>query len=213
MKNKIVLLGAPGSGKGTQAEMLKTEFHLTHLSVGDILREERKNGTLLGEQVTGYMNRGELVPDELIKAIVRNRIMEVEGFVLDGFPRTIPQAEMLDDVMREKGTDIDAVIYLKVDRETVLRRLTGRRVCGKCGKLYHVTTMPSRKDGVCDACGDALIIRKDDTPDTVNKRLEVYNEATAPLIEYYRNKNKLIEIDGNAEKEESFETIRRVVQG
>jgi len=213
MKDKIVLLGAPGSGKGTQAEMLKNEFGITHLSVGDILREERKNGTELGEQVTGYMNRGELVPDELIKAIVRNRILEVDGFVLDGFPRTIPQAEMLEEVMREKGTDVDAVIYLKVDRETVLRRLTGRRVCGQCGKLYHVTNMPPRAEGVCDACGEALITRKDDTPETVITRLEVYNKATEPLVEYFRKKKKLIEIDGNAEKEESFEAIRRVVKG
>lgn len=193
------MLGAPGAGKGTQASVLSKTYKVPHISTGDIFRANMKNGTELGKKAKEYMDQGLLVPDELVVDIVADRLQEAdcaEGYVLDGFPRTIPQAEALDTVLAKLGTAIDYVIDVEVPDENIVNRMAGRRVCPKCGEPYHHEFKIPQVEGRCDHDGEELIMRKDDEPETVLKRLRIYHEQTQPLIDYYKAKNILVEVDG-----------------
>ena len=197
---KVVLLGPPGAGKGTQAKIITKELSIPHISTGDILRKAIEEKVLLGLKAKEYMDKGYLVPDNLIIGIIKERIKREDckkGFLLDGFPRTIPQAEAL-----EKISNIDKVIKLKIGNEVAIERLSGRRTCRDCGAMYHIIYLPSKKEGICDRCGGELIIREDDREEAALKRLEVYREETRPLIEYYGKKGLLAIIDGGRSKEE-----------
>lgn len=203
---KIILLGAPGAGKGSQATKITAEYGLPHISTGDVLRANIKSQTELGKYAKEFIDKGELVPDEVVVNIVANRIKEEDckkGFLLDGFPRTIKQAEALD-----KLTDIDLVINIVVDFSLVLNRITGRRMC-QCGATYHITTYDS---DICEKCGSKLYQRKDDTEKTVANRLEVYKMQTEPLIEYYKNKGMLKDVDGNNTIQTTFEEIQKLLK-
>jgi adenylate kinase len=195
----LILLGAPGAGKGTQAAYLREQWGLTHISTGDILRAEVAQGSELGQAAQGYMNRGELVPDDLIIRMMEERLTllgAATGYVLDGYPRTLAQAQALDAMLKRIGHRLDAVINLDVNNTELIRRLSGRRVCPNCSAIYHVDTMPPKETGICDACATALIQRKDDQPEAIANRLEVYVASTQPLIEYYAAGGKLVVIDG-----------------
>ncbi len=187
---KLILLGAPGAGKGTQAEILSRKLAIPAISTGNILRAAIKNGTEIGKMAQKFIDGGKLVPDDVIIGIVRERLADPDctnGFILDGFPRTIPQAEALENA----GIDIDAAVSIEVSDETIVERMSGRRVCRECGATYHVVTKPPRKEGVCDLCGGELIIRADDTPETVKARLAVYHRETEPLTAFYAERGKL----------------------
>ena len=212
----LIFLGPPGSGKGTQAKMLVDKYGIPQISTGDILREAVKEGTPLGKEAKKYMDEGKLVPDEVVVGIVRERLKEpdcTKGFILDGFPRTIPQAEALDKTLQEMGKGIDHVLSLEVDREELVRRLSGRRTCKKCGAMYHIIFDPPKKEGICDRCGGELYQRDDDKEETIRERLRVYEEQTAPLIEYYRKKGLLRPINGVGKIEEIFARIREAIEG
>ena len=202
---RLVLLGAPGAGKGTQAKLLEKTLHLKHISMGDILREEMKNNTALGQEVKRYVESGGLVPDEVVTKIIENKLKGKEivsaGYLLDGFPRTAKQAEDLDVILNRINQPVDYVVYMEVDSEIVIQRLTGRRVCRNCAALYHVKNMPSKKEGICDVCQGELYQRPDDNEATIRKRIGVYLESTAPIIDYYRAKGKLLTVDGNQDAE------------
>lgn len=192
---KLILLGAPGAGKGTQAEILSEHLNIPTISTGNIIREALKSGTEMGRKAKEYMDSGRLVPDDVVIGIIRERLAQADcqnGFILDGFPRTIPQAEALDRM----GIVIDRVIDIEVADETITQRVSGRRVCASCGSTYHLDYKQPRKDGVCDRCGDALVQRKDDHPDTVRDRLKVYHEQTEPLKDYYQACGKLVIVEG-----------------
>ena len=207
---KLILLGAPGAGKGTQAKWISKEYGLPHISTGDILRQNVKEGTELGKEAKKYMDAGKLVPDELIIGMVKDRLAQDDcrnGFILDGFPRTIKQAEEL-----EKITDIDAVLNIYVPFEKLIERITGRRSCPKCGAVYHIKYNPPKKEGICDVCGTPLIQRDDDKEETVKKRLETYEEQTAPLIDYYKKKGKLLTVEGQEEIEDTKRLVREALQ-
>lgn len=194
----IILLGAPGAGKGTQAEVICKTKSIPAISTGNMLREAVANGTEAGLSAKSYMDRGDLVPDETIIAILKERILMDDcrnGFILDGFPRTVPQAEALEQM----GVNIDKVIEIHVPDEKIVARLSGRRVCEKCGNSYHVDYKPTKVEGICDACGGKVVIRKDDEPATVLDRLKVYHEKTAPLKDYYEAKGKLVTVEGQEE--------------
>ena len=196
---KLILLGPPGAGKGTQAKMLTEQFFIPQISTGDILRAAVKDGTAMGLKAKEFMDAGGLVPDEVVVGIVRDRLQEkdcVNGFILDGFPRTVPQADALQASLAEMGKELDRVISLDVDAEALVERLTGRRTCKECGRGYHVTFDPSRVAGKCDACGGGLCQRDDDQEETIRKRLQVYADQTSPLINYYRDAGVLLELDG-----------------
>lgn len=196
---KLILLGPPGAGKGTQAKMLTEQFFIPQISTGDILRAAVKDGTAMGLKAKEFMDAGGLVPDEVVVGIVRDRLQEkdcVNGFILDGFPRTAPQADALQASLAEMGKELDRVISLDVDAEALVERLTGRRTCKECGRGYHVTFDPSNVAGKCDACGGALFQRDDDQEETIRKRLQVYADQTSPLINYYRDAGVLLELDG-----------------
>ncbi len=196
---RIVLLGAPGAGKGTQAVNLSRMLSIPHVSTGEIFRENIRNGSKLGHEAKSYMDNGLLVPDELTVDIVKERLKEDDcknGFLLDGFPRTIPQAESLDKVLKSLGTKLDIVVNLDVTDSVIVKRMAGRRVCGNCGECYHIATLPPKIDGICDNCGTKLIIRDDDKEETVLERLRVYYEKTMPLINYYEEKGLLLHFDG-----------------
>ena len=198
---KLILLGPPGAGKGTQAQMLMEKFSIPQISTGDILRSAVKNATPMGVKAREYMDAGALVPDDVVVGIVRERLQQADcanGFILDGFPRTVPQADALKDTLSELSLELDAVISLEVDTEALVARLTGRRTCSSCGKGYHVDFDPPSKEGVCDACGGNLVQRDDDREETIRKRLEVYREQTAPLVDYYLRGGLLAEVDGMA---------------
>lgn len=198
---RLVLLGAPGSGKGTQAERISNETSLMHVSTGDLFRQAEKDGTELGKQAKSYVEKGLLVPDEIVIKMVLERIAgNKKGFILDGFPRTIEQARALDKALADGG--VDWAVYIRVSREELIRRLSGRWICRKCQRPYHVVSSPPKVSGKCDVCGGELYQRPDDTVETVKKRLEVYFDQTAPLVDYYREKGKLLETDGEKSIEE-----------
>lgn len=195
----IILMGLPGAGKGTQASEIVKKFPIPHISTGDMFRKAIKDETDLGKEAKSYMDRGELVPDEVTVGIVKERISEDDakkGFLLDGFPRTIDQAEALNDIMSELGRNIDAVINIEVPEEELMNRLTGRRICEKCGTTYHLVFNPPKVDGVCDIDGGKLYQRKDDNPETVSNRLSVNVKQSKPILEYYDEKGVLKNIDG-----------------
>ena len=201
----IVLLGAPGSGKGTLASRLEERLHIPHIATGDIFRFNLKNNTELGKLAKTYIDKGELVPDDVTCNMVRDRFNEQdakEGFILDGFPRTIPQATELDKMLKEMGRKIDYVFLVQADDERIVKRMGGRRVCKNCGEVYHVETLKPKVDGICDKCGSELVQRDDDKESVVKDRLKVYHEQTAPLIDYYKNQNLVHEVDGFATVEE-----------
>ena len=195
----LVLLGGPGAGKGTQAERLSVTLEIPQVSTGDLFRENLKQDTELGLLAKGYMERGELVPDEVTVGMVRVRLSQADaarGVILDGFPRTVAQAEALDELMTDMGTELAVVPYIKVNEDVLLARLAGRWTCKKCGAMYHQIFSPSQEAGVCDRCGGVLYQRPDDTPETQKHRIQVYFEQTAPLIDYYQQKGLLVEVDG-----------------
>ena len=207
---KIIMLGAPGAGKGTQAKKIADKYQVPHISTGDIFRANIKNGTELGMKAKTYMDQGLLVPDELVVDLVVDRLAQedcVNGCVLDGFPRTIPQAECLDAALAAKGEAIDYAIDVDVPDENIINRMSGRRACVACGATYHIVHIPTKVEGVCDRCGESLILRDDDKPETVKKRLDVYHAQTQPLIDYYTSKNVLKSVDGTQDMEAVFQAI------
>ena len=207
---KIIMLGAPGAGKGTQAKKIAEKYDIPHISTGDIFRANIKNNTELGKKAKEYMDQGLLVPDELTCDLVTDRIQNDDcsnGFILDGFPRTIPQAEALAKALKEMGTAIDYAINVDVADECIIDRMSGRRACLKCGATYHIITIPPKKEGVCDQCGSDLVQREDDKPETVKKRLDVYHEQTQPLIDFYNNEGILRTVDGTKDFEGVFADI------
>ncbi|MBQ9551084.1 MAG: adenylate kinase [Lachnospiraceae bacterium] len=211
---KIVMLGAPGAGKGTQAERLASEYGLPHISTGDIFRKNIKEGTELGKEAKSFMDAGRLVPDELTVRILLDRVADDDckkGYILDGFPRTIPQAEALDSELEKLGEKIDFAIDVDVPDENIIKRMSGRRACPRCGATYHMQHVPPKKDGVCDECGTELVIRDDDKPETVKNRLAVYHEQTQPLVEYYRKKGVYHTVDGTADVGAVFDSIRSIL--
>lgn len=211
---RAVLLGPPGAGKGTQAVRLVEKYEIPHISTGDIFRKNIKEGTELGKKAQEYMNAGALVPDELVVDLVKDRLQQDDcknGFLLDGFPRTIFQAEKLDEFLSESNLKMDIVINLKVEKEALIKRLTGRRVCKDCGASYHIVNIPPKKECVCDICGGELIQRKDDNIETVENRINVYEEQTAPLIGYYKEAGSLVDFDGEASLDEVFDAIVQAI--
>ena len=211
---KIIMLGAPGAGKGTQAKMIADKYKVPHVSTGDIFRANIKNGTELGKEAKQYMDKGLLVPDELTVKILLDRVAQADcenGYVLDGFPRTIPQAEVLDKALTELSDKIDYAIDVNVPDENIIKRMSGRRACLACGATYHIEHIPPKKEGVCDRCGEALVLRDDDKEETVKNRLNVYHEQTQPLIEYYTGKGILKEVDGTVPMDQVFEAITDIL--
>ena len=207
----LVFLGPPGAGKGTQAKRLAQEEGLIHISTGDLLREAVKKETPLGKKAKEFMEKGELVPDELIIAMIEEVMPEGGGVIFDGFPRTIAQAKALDEMLSRKGMKVDRAVFFDVDDEVVVERLSGRRVCPSCGAVYHIKYNPPKRDELCDSCGEKLIQRKDDREDVVRNRLSVYREQTAPLIEYYESKDILTRLDASRDIEEVYKELKRLV--
>lgn len=211
---KIIMLGAPGAGKGTQAKMIAGKYDVPHISTGDIFRANIKNGTELGMEAKKYMDQGLLVPDELTVRILLDRVAQDDcknGYVLDGFPRTIPQAEVLDEALSKLGDKIDYAINVDVPDENIIRRMSGRRACLTCGATYHIEHVPPKKEGVCDTCGSELVLRDDDKPETVKNRLDVYHKQTQPLIDFYTEKGVLKTVDGTLPMEEVFAAITAIL--
>lgn len=211
---KIIMLGAPGAGKGTQAKMIADKYSIPHISTGDIFRANIKNGTELGKKAKEYMDKGLLVPDELTCDLVVDRIKQDDcsnGYILDGFPRTIPQAECLDAALTEMGEKIDYAVNVEVPDENIVNRMSGRRACVACGATYHIVHIPTKVEGICDRCGKELILRDDDKPETVTKRLNVYHEQTQPLIDYYTKKGVLVEVDGTVDMKDVFNAIIEIL--
>ena len=235
---KIIMLGAPGAGKGTQAKKIAAKYEIPHISTGDIFRANIKNGTELGKKAKTYMDQGLLVPDELVVDLVVDRVQQADcakgyvldgfprtipqadrivqddcknGFVLDGFPRTIPQAEALDEALKKLGTSIDYALNIEVPDDNIINRMGGRRACVGCGATYHVVFNAPKLEDTCDSCGEKLILRDDDKPETVKKRLDVYHEQTQPLIDYYKKAGALREVDGTVDMEDVFQAIVKVL--
>ena len=211
---KIIMLGAPGAGKGTQAKMIADKYGVPHVSTGDIFRANIKNGTELGMEAKKYMDQGLLVPDELTVKILLDRVSQPDcknGYVLDGFPRTIPQAEVLDKALAELGESIDYAIDVDVPDENIVKRMSGRRACVSCGATYHVVHVPPKKEGICDRCGSELILRDDDKPETVKNRLDVYHKQTQPLIDFYTKKGVLKTVDGTVDMQDVFKAIVEIL--
>ncbi|MEZ3487621.1 MAG: adenylate kinase [Lachnospiraceae bacterium] len=207
---KIIMLGAPGAGKGTQAKKIAAKYSIPHISTGDIFRANIKNGTELGKKAKTYMDQGLLVPDELTVDLVMDRVKQddcAKGYVLDGFPRTIPQAEALDKALTEIGEKMDYAIDVDVPDDNIVHRMSGRRACVGCGATYHLEYAPTKTEGVCDVCGKELVLRDDDKPETVKKRLGVYHEQTQPLIDYYTNAGILKTVDGTIDINDVFQAI------
>ena len=212
---KIIMLGAPGAGKGTQAKMIAEKYGIPHISTGDIFRANIKNGTELGAKAKCYMDKGLLVPDELVCDLVVDRIQQADcenGYILDGFPRTIPQAEALEAALNAIEQKLDFALDIEVPDNHIINRMSGRRACVGCGATYHVVFNPTKVEGVCDVCGDKLILRDDDKPETVEKRLTVYHTQTKPLIDYYAAENILAEIDGTQSMEKVFKDIVNILE-
>lgn len=211
---KIIMLGAPGAGKGTQAKQIADKYGIPHISTGDIFRANIKEQTALGMEAKQYMDKGQLVPDELTVKILLDRVAKDDckaGYVLDGFPRTIPQAEVLDKAVAELNDKIDYAINVDVPDENIINRMSGRRACLKCGATYHLVHIPPKKEGICDTCGSELVLRDDDKPETVKKRLSVYHEQTQPLIDYYNKKGILKEVDGTKDMNDVFNAIVEIL--
>ena len=211
---KIIMLGAPGAGKGTQAKKIAEKYQIPHISTGDIFRANIKNGTELGKKAKTYMDQGLLVPDELVCDLVVDRVKQEDcknGYILDGFPRTIPQAESLDEALGQMGESLDYAINVDVPDEHIVNRMSGRRACVGCGATYHIVYAPTKKEGVCDVCGAELILRDDDKPVTVQKRLSVYHEQTQPLIDYYKGKGILKDVDGTKDMDVVFQAITDIL--
>ena len=211
---KIIMLGAPGAGKGTQAEKIAEKYQIPHISTGDIFRANISDNTALGKKAKEYMDQGLLVPDELVVDLVVDRIHQadcVKGYILDGFPRTIPQAECLDKALAEMGSSLTCAIDVDVPDEAIIRRMSGRRACPHCGATYHVEYAAPVKEDICDKCGSELIHRDDDKPETVKKRLDVYHHQTQPLLAYYRDKGMLKVVDGTKELEDVFHSVEEIL--
>ena len=209
------MLGAPGAGKGTQAKQLADKYSIPHISTGDIFRANIKEGTDLGKKAKEYMDAGALVPDELVCDLVVDRIQKDDcenGFILDGFPRTIPQAEALTDALSAIGSSMDYAIDVDVPDENIITRMGGRRACLNCGATYHIVNIPPKKEGICDRCGEPIVLRDDDQPETVKKRLDVYHAQTQPLIDYYQKQGILKSVDGTQPMDAVFEAIVKVVE-
>ena len=207
---KIIMLGAPGAGKGTQAKKIAEKYQIPHISTGDIFRANIKGGTELGMKAKTFMDQGMLVPDEITIGMLMDRIGQedcINGYVLDGFPRTIPQAESLTKALAERGEKVDYAINVDVPDENIINRMSGRRACLGCGATYHITFNPPVKEGICDTCGQELVLRDDDKPETVKKRLDVYHQQTQPLIDFYTKKNVLKTVDGTKDMKEVFADI------
>ena len=207
---KIIMLGAPGAGKGTQAKMIAEKYGIPHISTGDIFRYNIKNGTELGKEAKKYMDQGLLVPDDLTVKILLDRVAKDDcknGYVLDGFPRTIPQAEVLEEALTKLGDRIDYAINVEVPDENIVKRMGGRRACVNCGATYHIEHVPPKKEGICDNCGSELILRDDDKPETVKNRLSVYHKQTQPLIDFYNGKGVLRTVDGTVDMKDVFNAI------
>lgn len=212
----IVFLGPPGAGKGTQAKILIERYGIPQISTGDMLREHRAKGTELGKKAQEYMDKGQLVPDEIILGMVKERLSQpdcAKGFILDGFPRTVAQAEALDKILSEMGKKLDFALALVVPDDLLVERLTGRRTCKSCGMMFHVKYKPPKVDGKCDACGGELYQRPDDNEETVRNRLKVYHESTAPLIDYYKGKGILKEIDGSKSIDQITGQLIQIIEG
>ncbi len=211
---KLVLLGAPGAGKGTLAKMIQSEYRVPHISTGDMLREAVKEGTQLGKEASQYMNEGKLVPDDIVIGILRGNMKDCEkGFILDGFPRTKNQAEALQTILDEGGVSPDAVINFEAPPEVLIQRLSGRRQCLECGAIYHIKNMPPRKSGICDVCGGELYQRDDDRREVVEVRLKAYEEETAELIDYYRSRKLLESVDAGKDPEATFARVKHAIDG
>ena len=211
---KIVMLGAPGAGKGTQAKMIAEKYGIPHVSTGDIFRANIKNGTELGKEAKQYMDQGKLVPDELTVKILLDRVAQDDcknGYVLDGFPRTIPQANVLDEALTKLGDGIDYAVNVDVPDDNIINRMGGRRACVACGATYHIVYNAPKTEGICDNCGKELIIRDDDQPETVKNRLKVYHEQTQPLIDFYEGKGVLKSVDGTADMKDVFAAIVEIL--
>ena len=211
---KLIMLGAPGAGKGTQAKKIAEKYGIPHISTGDIFRANIKNGTELGNKAKSYMEKGLLVPDELTCDLVVDRIAQEDcknGYVLDGFPRTIPQAEALKAALGKMGTTIDYAINVEVPDENIVKRMGGRRACLACGCTYHVVYNAPKVEDVCDVCGAKLVLRDDEKPETVKKRLDVYHEQTQPLIDFYDKEGVLVEVDGTQNLEDVFQAITKIL--
>ncbi len=212
---KIIMLGAPGAGKGTQAKQIAAKYGIPHISTGDIFRANIKEGTELGKKAKEYMDQGALVPDELTCDLVVDRIAKDDaknGFVLDGFPRTIPQAEALEAALSKIGESMDYAIDVDVPDENIVNRMGGRRACLNCGATYHIVSIPPKKEGICDTCGSELVLRDDDKPETVQKRLTVYHEQTQPLIDFYKGKGILRSVDGTKPMDDVFNAIVEILR-
>lgn len=211
---KIIMLGAPGAGKGTQAKKIAEQYNIPHISTGDIFRANIKGGTELGMKAKSYMDQGQLVPDDVTIGMLLDRISETDcagGYVLDGFPRTIPQAESLTKALESRGEKMDYAINVDVPDAAIVERMSGRRACLSCGATYHVVYNAPVKENVCDACGETLVLREDDKPETVQKRLSVYHDQTQPLIEYYQKAGILVTVDGTRDLNDVFQAITAVL--
>lgn len=211
---KIIMLGAPGAGKGTQAKMIAEKCGIPHISTGDIFRANIKNGTELGAKAKEYMDKGLLVPDELVCDLVVDRIQQADcekGYILDGFPRTIPQAEALENALNAIEQKLDYAIDIDVPDENIINRMSGRRACVGCGATYHVLFNPTKVEGKCDVCGESLILRDDDKPETVKKRLDVYHTQTQPLMDFYTERKVLVEVDGTQSMDKVFDDIMKIL--
>lgn len=214
MQLRIILLGAPGAGKGTQAKSISNKYNIPHISTGDIFRKNISERTPLGIEAKKYIDNGQLVPDELTIDIIKSRLVEEDcenGYLLDGYPRTVEQAKALDVFLNEREANLDTALLIKVPREFILERMTGRRVCPSCGASYHVKFNPPKNEGICDICGSDIIQRDDDTEITVNKRLDIYEAQTLPLIEYYKSRDLLSEVDGTQAINDVFESVSKVL--
>ncbi len=211
---KLVMLGAPGAGKGTQAKKIAARYQIPHISTGDIFRANIKAGTELGLKAKSYMDQGQLVPDEVTIGMLLDRISQEDcrnGYVLDGFPRTIPQAESLTAALKERGEKLDCAVDVDVPDSHIVTRMSGRRACLGCGATYHIVYNPPKTDGICDTCADKLVLRDDDKPETVQKRLSVYHEQTSPLIDYYQQEGILATVDGTQDMEKVFQDIEKIL--
>jgi len=208
---RVIFIGAPGSGKGTQAKELSLMFKIRKISLGDILREEVKKNTLLGQSVKGYMDKGLLAPDDVVAKVISQNIPD-DGFILDGYPRNLSQAQYLDNILISQNTPLDVVIYLMVDDAAALSRLQLRRVCKMCGANYHLVNLPPKQEGLCDSCGGILVQRDDDKTEVIKERLKIFLSESEPLLSFYKNQGKLVEVDARGDKDDVFDNIRKLVE-